>query len=119
MVIVNNKPIDHNFLDSYSLGHFSFGVIAYYIGITLEQWFWLHLIFEIIENSITTRTIANKYLYSFGFKMVNFDTITNFLGDQTSAMTGWLIAYLIDKIIFKRNPTPLIKNTLTANKSNF
>ncbi len=112
---VSNKKVDYNFLDAYSLAHFAFGVVAYYIGITFEQWFWMHIIFELVENSIITRTFANKFMYSFGFEMVNVDTLANSLGDQVSAMTGWLVTYFFDKVIFKREPTPIYRNVLTAN----
>lgn len=113
-MVVANKKVDYNFLDAYSLSHFAFGIVAYYIGITFEQWFWLHIIFELVENSIVTRTYANKFLYSFGFEMINVDTIINSLGDQVSAMAGWLLPYFLDKVIFKRKPTPIYRNVLTA-----
>ncbi len=104
---------DINFFDQYSLAHFASGIIVYYIGLTLEQWFWLHLVFELIENGQISREIAHNYLPKFGFETVTQDTIINSFGDQVFAMAGWLVAYLIDSLIFKNKPTSIIKNVLT------
>lgn len=106
--------VDTNFFDQYSLMHFAAGIIFYYIGITLEQWFWISVIFEIIENSKLTIASLNKYLFSWSshdFKE-NPDTFINSFGDILFAVIGWLVAYSADKLIFKREPTPIFKNNL-------
>lgn len=104
---------DISFFDQYSLAHFAFGIIVYYVGLTFEQWFWLHLIFELIENGQISREIAHKYIPKFGFESATQDTIINSIGDQIFAMAGWLTGYFVDLLIFKNKPTPIIINVLT------
>ena len=39
-------------LDQYSYLHFAVGIVIYFWGINLKNWFILHVVFEIVENSI-------------------------------------------------------------------
>jgi hypothetical protein len=84
-------------LDQYSLLHFASGIIAYFWGIQFWNWFYLHLAFEILENTdvgIKTINESLKMVWPGGKEYP--DTYINQIGDQTSAMIGWLIAYELD-----------------------
>lgn len=85
--------------DQYSLLHFSVGVVAYFIGIDFWVWFILHMIFEIVENSDQGINLINNNLSFFwpGGKERS-DAVINSVGDQISAMLGWLVAQQVDKI---------------------
>lgn len=91
----------HQIFDQFSSLHFAMGVIAYFFGLTFWQWFFLHLLFELIQN-------GSKY---YGYINIDVglpilqppdttgpDHLINSLGDQTFAMTGWILAYYIDKL---------------------
>ena len=87
-----------NFLDQYSLLHFAMGIIAYFLGISFWIWFFLHLLFEIVENSEQGMIIINKFFFFWPGKKEFADSLSNSLGDQFTAMLGWYAAYIIDSI---------------------
>jgi hypothetical protein len=86
-------------LDKYSLLHFASGIVAYFFGLSFYQWFILHMFFELVENSVRGIDTINKYFASFwpGGKP-SADKSINMVGDQISAVTGWLIGYYIDNL---------------------
>jgi hypothetical protein len=86
-----------NFIDGYSLLHFASGIIAYHFGIKFHIWFIIHALFEIIENSKVGMNIINKYLVFWPGGKPSSDSIINSIGDQTFAMLGWYVAYLVMK----------------------
>ena len=49
-------------IDQYSLLHFASGIIAYYWGFNLYEWFYIHLLFELVENSNIGMYIINIYI---------------------------------------------------------
>jgi hypothetical protein len=81
-------------IDKYSLLHFATGIIAYFWGIKFNNWFIIHLIFELIENSKLGIALINRLPMWPGGKEYP-DTIYNMIGDQTFGMLGWYLAYLI------------------------
>lgn len=86
-----------NFFDQYSLLHFAVGIIAYFWGISFWSWFFLHLLFEIIENSpIGMKFINNNFLKIWPGGKPRPDAFINSLGDQFFACFGWLTAYYFD-----------------------
>jgi len=88
------------FADQYSLLHFSVGVIAYFWKISFANWFMIHIIFEILENSQPVMKFVNKYLvdkyYIWPGGKDKADSVINSIGDQTFAMLGWIFAYALD-----------------------
>jgi len=87
-----------NLFDQYTYLHFATGIIAYFWGITFWQWFFLHLFFEITENTDLGMKFINKYLFFWPGGKPQVDTLLNICGDQTGALIGWLSAYLLDHI---------------------
>lgn len=83
--------------DQYSILHLASGILAYFWGINFVDWFLIHMIFEIVENSLYGITFINKYIKDFwpGGKP-RADAIINSISDQFFASIGWLISYYID-----------------------
>ena len=85
------------FMDQYSLLHFATGIIAYFVGLRLDQWILIHVIFEIIENSEYAMKFINKYLLAFWPGGKDYaDSLINFMGDNIFAIMGWIVAYIVD-----------------------
>lgn len=91
-----------NFTDQFSLLHFATGIIAYFWEITLLNWFFLHLIYEIFTNTNYGIYFINHYTFWPGGKL-NYDSLINILGDQVWALIGWLFAYLTITYFFKNS----------------
>lgn len=83
-------------LDQYSFLHFSVGVIAYFWGVPFWLWNFLHISFEILENTELGMSIINKYIYLWPGGKGEADSWINNLGDVLSGTLGWLAAYLLD-----------------------
>jgi len=89
-----------NFTDQFSLLHFATGIIAYFWEISLINWFFLHLIYEIFTNTKYGIFFINHYTFWPGGKL-NYDSPMNILGDQIWGLFGWLFAYLIVSYFFE------------------
>jgi hypothetical protein len=85
------------FTDKFSLLHFASGISVYYWNISLIQWFIIHTLFEIIENSPYGMVILNKIKIWPGGKDTA-DSFINSLGDTFYSILGWLFAYYVDTI---------------------
>jgi hypothetical protein len=86
-----------DFVDRYSLLHFAVGIVVYYFDIGLFEWFLIHTLFEIIENSKVGVKFINNYLIWFwpGGKD-KADSVINSVGDVFFGLLGWIVAYLIN-----------------------
>lgn len=86
-----------NIIDQYSLLHFAAGIVVYFWGMSLETWFILHLLFEIIENTSQGIYFINHYFKNIwpGGKPYP-DNYINIISDNVFAVLGWLIAYFMD-----------------------
>jgi len=84
------------FLDQYSLLHFSSGVVAYNFGIPFIHWFVIHLGFELGENTEIGMKFINQYLTFWPGGKPRKDEPINVLGDNLSAIVGWYSAKLLD-----------------------
>ena len=85
-------------IDQYSYLHLASGVIAYFWGVSLNHWFWLHLAFELLENTKMGMGVINTVfdgLWPGGKPYADF--WINMLGDQIFALIGWISAYYLDK----------------------
>lgn len=91
-------------LDQFSYLHFAVGVVVYFWGITLGQWFVAHSLFEISENTQIGMNIINTVFKGYwpGGKSYA-DYPINILGDTIAAILGWLSAYYLDQIGSKYN----------------
>lgn len=83
------------FLDKYSILHFGCGMIAYLLGIPFVLWVMIHMCFEILENMPEGRYFITNYLIFWPGGKKSADTIINSLGDNISAMLGWLFLYFL------------------------
>lgn len=82
-----------NLIDQYSLLHFATGIVAYFWGLNLYQWFYIHLLFELIENTNTGMYIINIYFKDIwpGGKPTS-DSFINSIGDTIFSILGWVLA---------------------------
>ena len=79
-----------DFLDGYSLLHFSTGVVAFHWGVTLPHWLF-HTAFEVVENTDAGMKFINEQLTRWpGGK----PTLQNAVGDTVAAGFGWWVASL-------------------------
>lgn len=85
------------FSDRFSLLHFATGIIAYYWSLTFVQWFVIHVVYEVIENTTWGMKLINNITIWPGGKSKS-DTITNRVGDQFYAMIGWILSYFICRV---------------------
>jgi hypothetical protein len=92
-------------LDQFSYLHFAVGVVIYFWGITLGQWFVIHSGFELLENTPTGIALINatfgNYWPGEGKKYADYPI--NILGDTIAAILGWLSAYYLDHLGSKYN----------------
>ena len=86
----------NNFLDQYSYLHFSSGVIAYFWGVSMRDWFLIHLTFEVIENTKMGAGFIDSAITMWPGGKKGIDSPINILGDHVSAMAGWLSARELD-----------------------
>lgn len=83
-----------HFTDQFSLLHFASGIIAFFWKVSFINWFILHIVYELLTNTRAGINFINKYTFWPGGKL-NYDTVTNIIGDQAWALIGWLFAYFI------------------------
>ena len=84
------------FIDQYSLCHAAVGVVVYFFGIDIDKWFVLHLAFEMLENTKMGMSLIRMIKVWPGGKPYA-DSIINIVGDQLSAMFGYLMASAVDR----------------------
>ena len=77
--------------DRFTFLHALSGAVANRIGLKLAEWFVIHTVFELIENSRVGMAAINHLYYWPGGKPEP-DTVTNMIGDTFGAVLGWLIA---------------------------
>ena len=85
--------------DKYTYLHFATGVVIYYWGVSFLNFFILHTIFEITENTQTGVHIIDNYITFWPGGKLAPDSIKNQIGDTIGALLGWLSAALIVKNI--------------------
>ncbi len=96
------------FTDKYSLLHFATGIVVYYWNMSFWTWFFIHALFELVENTQTGMYVIN-HLPRFSGNMplrsgnmplwpggkTHADRLINSIGDQTYASLGWIFAKII------------------------
>ena len=85
------------FLDQYSLLHYSTGVAAYYWGVPFWTWVVIHVGFEVAENTKSGMRFINTSLTFWPGGKPKQDTLLNVAGDNLSAILGWYCAKLLDE----------------------
>lgn len=91
-------------LDQYSYLHFAVGIVVYFWGISLENWFVIHSLFELSENTQIGMDIINTVFKGYwpGGK-THADSPINMLGDTIIGLLGWISAYFLDNLGRKYN----------------
>jgi hypothetical protein len=86
------------FTDQFSLLHFATGIIAYYSGLSLANWFLIHATFELFEDTQTGVRIINKIfgkIWPGGGKRVPDSFVNSELGDNFYAVLGWIFSWYV------------------------
>ena len=86
----------HLFFDNFSILHIASGIVLYFLGFSLFQSTFLHIVFEILENTKIVMKWTNSTGWWPGGKPFS-DNITNMTGDTIFCMIGWILSYIIDK----------------------
>ena len=84
-------------IDQFTYLHFAVGIIVYFWGISLLHLFFLHTIFEFLENTQLGMKIINNYIPFWPGGKPKSDSIINIIGDTLGVVVGWLSAYYLDK----------------------
>lgn len=86
-----------NWIDQYSLLHFSVGVIAYFWSMNLLTLIIIHIIFEYVENTKFGIKFINNYFIRWwpGGKEFPDNTI-NSISDTLFSILGWYVSYLVN-----------------------
>ena len=84
--------------DQYTYLHFAVGIVAYFWNISVVNWFILHTLFEIVENTSTGMNVINTYIPFWPGGKPNSDAVINSIGDTIGAILGWITAYYLDQI---------------------
>lgn len=100
-------------MDQYSLLHFAMGIVVYFFNISFMNWFILHGLFELTENTQIGMNIINNYFGKIWPGGKDFaDAPINSIGDQVFAMLGWIVAYICDIV---GNKYGVFRNKLSYN----
>jgi hypothetical protein len=82
-----------SFTDKFSLLHFASGIIAYYWNLSFFDWFILHLVYEIIQNSKYGILFINNVVTLWPGGKLSYDSYTNMVGDQFYGILGWIFTH--------------------------
>lgn len=103
--------------DQFSLLHFASGIMAYFWGLPFWIWFILHVVFEILENTKTGMYFINRFIPVWpGGKQHPDSFMNSAIGDNISAVAGWIIASMLDKYVQKK---PLLSLEHRSGKTKF
>ena len=84
-------------IDQFSYLHLSTGLIAYFLRIKISHWFYIHLLFEILENRPESVMFVNKNIPFWPGGKEKSDDLYNSVSDQIFAMSGWYLGKWLDK----------------------
>ena len=87
--------------DQYTLLHFAIGIVAYFWDISLFLTTVLHIIFELLENTVQGIKLINKFPFWPGGKLCA-DLIPNQIGDTIGTVVGWIVAQVLDELGSRR-----------------
>lgn len=82
-------------VDKYSYLHFAIGIVTFYFGWSSCALFYVHLLFEIVENSNLGMRFINNWLTFWPGGKPSPDSIINSISDITFSLIGWWSASLI------------------------
>lgn len=88
-------------IDQFSYLHLSTGLIAYFLKIRFIDWFYLHLFFEIVENTPEIIWFVDNYITFWPGGKKGPDELHNSITDQIFAMTGWYLGKFLDEFYSK------------------
>ena len=88
-----------NLFDKYTYLHFASGIVAFYWDMSLINWFVIHTVFEILENTKYGMHFINKYITVWPGGKPYKDSVINNVGDTIGALVGWISAFYLERIV--------------------
>ena len=95
------------FADQYSYLHWCIGAVLYFMGMSFEKFLFLHIFYEIFENTSQGMNVINKYITFWPGKKNYPDTLSNSMGDTFFGILGWSSAKYIFELGIKKKWHPL------------
>ena len=93
-------------MTSWTVVHFFIGTLAQQLGFPAWLWFFLNVIFEIVENRTIIFQKASIWSQNYGaWPEYKGDSLENSSLDVIWGMLGWLFGWFLDFIILRRNNT--------------
>jgi hypothetical protein len=89
------------FTDQFSLLHFASGIIAYFWNLSFWIWFFLHLFYEILQNSSYGIWFINNIVKIWPGGKLGPDSYLNIIGDQFYGIIGWIFTYVYIQLFYK------------------
>jgi hypothetical protein len=86
--------------------HFAVGILAYFWGVSAAMTFFLHVLFEYVENTQAGMEFINTYLLLWPGGKPYADSWQNSLSDTGMSMIGWSVSFLADKYSSERHLYP-------------
>lgn len=93
-------------VDQYSLLHFAVGVIAYFWGMSWQVLLFLHVVFELVENTKTGMSFINTYITMWPGGKPKADSLVNIVSDNVFSILGWFISRYADSLAMEKHLYP-------------
>ena len=75
------------------------GIVAFYWDMSLINWFIIHTVFEILENTKYGMHFINKYITVWPGGKPYKDSVINNVGDTIGALVGWISAFYLERAV--------------------
>jgi hypothetical protein len=93
-------------IDQYSLLHFAVGIVAYFWGISWQLLLFLHILFEIVENTPIGMRFINTYIPFWPGGKPKADSLINAISDNAMSVLGWFLSRYADSLSMERHLYP-------------
>jgi len=93
-------------IDQYSLLHFAVGIVAYFWGISWQLLLFLHVVFEIVENTPQGMHFINKHIPIWPGGKPKADSLINIVSDNGMSLLGWFVSRYVDSLSSERHLYP-------------
>jgi membrane glycosyltransferase len=87
-----------NIIDQYSLLHFAVGIVAYFWGVSWQLLLFLHILFELVENTPQGMRFITTYFTLWPGGKAKADSLVNSVSDNVMSLLGWFLSRYIDSL---------------------
>lgn len=93
-------------VDQYSLLHFAVGIVAYFWGLSWQLLLFLHILFELVENTPQGMYFITTYISLWPGGKPRADSIINMISDNIFSIIGWFVARYADSFAIEKHLYP-------------